>query len=314
MKSFSPILTLFALSLLFSLAQSCGQRSSDSPTLGNSGLTLPATTQNVQSDRSAELEKLILDQSAALDKLSLDKSSLEEQALALDAQIKALNIELTTSKALTEQQKIDMQKQIADLTAQKAALDKTILDLNTKNADLQKQLDAAKAANIQLQKDLEAAKQVAAQQAAAANTPPVPTTANFYSFRFADPANVKRDCIDVTGASTAEFASVFAYPCGTASLNQQFAVQNPANQFFQIKARHSGKCLIASELTEGAYVFQKTCTTDLKNNWEFFTRGQANFRLRSQFSGKCMKIQADGRIVLGNCETNATYFSWSVAG
>ncbi|HYX34026.1 MAG TPA: hypothetical protein VE954_12995, partial [Oligoflexus sp.] len=121
------------------LALACGQRTSETPTLGNSGLGLPAQqAANNSNDRSAELEKLIRDQSDALTKLSTDKATLQERADNLDSQIKALNDQITTNKTLTEQQKVDMQKQITDLQTQKTALEKQITDLNTKNSDLQK--------------------------------------------------------------------------------------------------------------------------------------------------------------------------------
>lgn len=314
MKAMSSRNLMMILSLNV-LALACGQRTSETPTLGNSGLGLPAQqAANDPNDRTAELEKLIRDQSEALTKLSTDKATLQERASSLDSQIKALSDQLESNKTLTEQQKLDMQKQINDLTTQKVALEKQITDLNTKNTDLQKQLDAAKAENARLERELAAAK---ASQPAANNTAPTTNTAatgKFYGFRYADPNKVKNDCLTVPGGSTADNVQLTSAPCSTTAQNQQYTVLDPANQFFFIKPRLSNKCMSVVSTAENAAVVQKTCTNTTDQSWEFFVRGSAEFRLRNQFSGKCLKIQADGKMIQGDCNLNSTYFGWFVAG
>jgi hypothetical protein len=251
-----------------------------------------------------------------LTKLSTDKATLQERANSLDSQIKALNEQLASNKTLTEQQKIDMQKQITDLQTQKAGLDKTIAELTTKNAELQKQLDQAKLDNERLQRDLANARAAAANNTATAPAASTTGTATgkIYGFKYADPNKAKNDCLGIPGGSTLENVQLTSAPCVTAAQNQQFTVLDPANTFFSIRPRLSNKCLSVINTTEGAAVVQKTCTNTTDQSWEFFVRGAAEFRLRNQFSGKCLKIQADGKIVQGDCNLNSTYFSWFVAG
>ncbi len=317
MKQFISRSSLTIVSLCLSTLIACGQRSSESPSLGTSGLAVPPTAQGVNSsDKTAELEKLIRTQLEALTKLSTDKATLQERSEALDAQIKALNEQLTTSNNLTTQAKVELQKKIEELSAQKAEADKQMTLLTLRNAELQKQLDDAKAANAQLQRDLEAAKKAAAQQTASTTTAgttttgtTTTTTGKFYAFRYADPNKVKNDCLDVPSGNTADFVQLISFPCGTGT-NQQYSVVDPSNQFFQIKPRSSGKCMTASSAAENAAVIQKTCGNTADQNWEFFVRGQMEFRLRNQSSGKCLKIAADGKIIQGDCSTNSTYFDW----
>jgi hypothetical protein len=297
------------------LTLACGQRTSDTPSLG-----VAAQNAANSNDRTAELEKLIRDQSEALTKLSTDKATLQEKANSLDSQIKALNDQLTTNRTLTEQQKVDMQKQITELQTQKAALDKQIIELTTKNADLQKQLDQAKLENERLQRDLNTARAAANNTAtapAASTTTGTATgtaTGKLYGFKYADPNKVKNDCLGIPGGSTLDNAQLTSAPCVTAAQNQQFTVLGPANTFFSIKPRLSNKCLSVANTVEGTAVVQKTCTNTTDQSWEFFVRGAAEFRLRNQYSGKCLKIQADGKIIQGDCNLNSTYFSWFVAG
>ena len=316
MKLHSGRNTILFLSLVIVSLSACGQRTSETPSLGNSGLGMPPSQQAASSDRSAELEKLIRDQSDALTQLSTDKATLKERAASLDAQIKALNDDLATNKTLSEQQKVEMTKSITDLQVRRDALEKDLKDMTDKNAALQKQLDDAKTQNAALQRQLDAARAAQqtqqTQQATTTNT--ATTAANFYKFRYVDAAKVKNDCLDVPSGNTADGVQLISYPCNTASQNQLYVVTNPANQFFTIKPRLSGKCITASSNAEGAAVIQKTCTNTTDQTWEFFVRGQAEFRLRNQFSGKCMKILADSKIVQGDCNTNSTYFTWLTAG
>ena len=292
------------------LALACGQRTSDTPTLGVS-----AQQAATSEDRTAELEKLIRDQSEALTKLSTDKATLQERANSLDSQIKALNEQLASNKTLTEQQKVDMQKQITDLQTQKTALDKQILELQTKNTELTNELNKAKLENERLQRELNAARAAANNTAAApAATTTTVTGTKIYGFKYADPNKVKNDCLSIPGNSTLDNVQATSAPCVTGAQNQQYVIPDPVPTFFTIKPRLSAKCLTVVSSAESAAVVQKSCTGTTDQSWEFFVRGAAEFRLRNQFSGKCLKIQADGKIIQGDCNLNSTYFSWFVAG
>ncbi|WP_176736565.1 RICIN domain-containing protein [Oligoflexus tunisiensis] len=293
----------------------CGRRSSETPELGTRDLPSQKALDDDE-DRFAELEKLIRDQSEALTKLSTDKSTLQEKSNNLEAQIKALTEQLESNRTLTETQKTEMQKQITDLQAQKATLDKQITELNARNAELQKQLDAAKAENARLERELAAAKAAAANGVATSTSTTTPSAAasQFHGFRYADPDKVKNDCLGVPGGSTVDNVQLTSSACSTTALNQQFAVLDPANQYFFIKPRLSNKCMSVISSTEGTAVVQKTCTNTTDQSWEFFVRGSTEFRIRNQFSGKCLKVLTDGKLVQGDCNLNSTYFTWFTAG
>jgi hypothetical protein len=321
MKLHSGRNTICFLSLVIVSFSACGRRSAETPALGNSGLGMPASQQAVSSDRSAELEKLIRDQSDALTKLSTDKATLTERAASLDTQIKTLTSDLASNKTLTDAQKAEMTKTIAALQAEKDNLNKQMKEMTDKNAALQKQLDDTRAQNATLQRQLEAAR--VAQQAQQASTATAPTAVktastttatSFYKFRYVDAARVKNDCLDVPSGNTADGVQLISFPCNTASMNQMYVIDSPVNTFFMIKPRLSGKCITASSSLEGAAVIQKTCTNTQDQTWEFFVRGQTEYRLRNQFSGKCLKIQSDGKIIQGDCSTNSSYFTSLTAG
>ena len=63
-------------------------------------------------------------------------------------------------------------------------------------------------------------------------------------------------CMDVSGVSTADGASIIQYTCGSGS-------------YYQIKARHSGKCIdvVGSSTADGALLEQRTCTTANNMLW-----------------------------------------------
>ncbi|HET9236812.1 MAG TPA: RICIN domain-containing protein [Oligoflexus sp.] len=301
------VLVVLSLNML---ALACGQRTSDTPTLGVSAQQ--AANSN---DRTAELEKLIRDQSEALTKLSTDKATLKERADGLDAQIKNLNEQLATNKTLTETQKTEMQAKITKLESDKTSLEKQIAELDAKNKQLTTDLNNAKLENDRLQRELNAARAAANNTAAApAATTTTITGSKLYGFKYADPNKVKNDCLGIPGNSTLDNVQMTSAPCVTGAQNQQFAIPDPVPTFFTIKPRLSAKCLTVISAAENAAVVQRSCTNTTDQSWEFFVRGAAEFRLRNQFSGKCLKIQADGKIIQGDCNLNSTYFSWFVAG
>jgi myosin heavy subunit len=293
------------------LTFACGQRTSETPTLGIGQQAVN------DKDRTEELEKLIRDQSELLNKLSTEKATLSERSSSLESQITALNKQLADNKSLSDQQKVDLEKRLRDLQDEKAKVDKAMTELSTKNAQLEKQLADAKAENDRLQRDLAAAR--AANQQAATTTAPAATTSTagatsrLHLFKYADPNKAKNDCLNVPGSSTADNVQISSIPCVNGAQYQQFFVVDPTPTYFTIRARHSGKCLAVNSTAENAAVVQEACTNTTDQSWEFFVRGQTDFRLRNQFSGKCMKIQADGKIVSGDCSLNSTYFNWFTA-
>jgi hypothetical protein len=289
------------------LALACGQRTSDTPTLGVSAQQ--AANSN---DRTAELEKLIRDQGEALTKLSTEKATLKERADNLDSQIKGLNEQLASNKTLTEAQRTEMQAKITKLESEKADLTKAMADLDMKNKQLQAELDRAKLENQSLQRQLNEAR------AAASNTATAPATttttaaagSKFHGFRYYDPTGKVNDCLGVPGNSTLENVQLTSSPCVNGAQSQTFAMPDPVPTFFALRSRLSNKCVAVISGAENAAVVQRTCTGGTDQAWEFFVRGATEFRLRNQFSGKCLKIQSDGKMIQGDCNTNSTYFRW----
>ncbi|MDQ3234040.1 MAG: RICIN domain-containing protein [Pseudobdellovibrionaceae bacterium] len=299
--------TLIQLMMILSLnvlALACGS-SRPAPNLGNNGLSRQAAAD--ADARTAELESLIRDQSEALSKLDTDKTKLEEQALNLDAQIKALNEELAGNKTLTEQEKAEMQQTIKDLQAQKTAMETQITDLNNKNANLEQQLATAKAENDRLVKELAAAKgaQPDATTPSTATQPSMSTGAtaagNIVGLRAVD----VNACLSVSG--TGEYVQISTTPCATAQ-NQQFSLVAGLNPAFSVKSSLSNKCMSVLSTSEGGMVVQKTCTNTTDQSWEYFMTNSAGFRLRNRYSGKCLKVQA-GKTVQGDCNQNFSSFS-----
>ncbi|MCX6128018.1 MAG: RICIN domain-containing protein [Proteobacteria bacterium] len=306
--------------LLLLVMSACGRRSGESPSLkpdSNAAANIKADNE----EKTKDLEKLIRDQSSALDKLNQDKTGLQERSVVLDSKIKELSGELENNKTLTEAQKKQLVLQIDQNKAEKENLQKSIDDLNKRNAELQKQLEAVKAANTKLQNELNTAKQqagatpvAAGASAKTAGTATV-ATLGFYTFKYADPAKLKNDCLTVPGDSTVENVQILSSICTPGSTSQHFlAVDSTVNNFFQIIGRHSAKCLTVSSLTENTSVQQRTCLGGDDQTWEFYVRGDLDFRLRNKASGKCMKIQFDGKIVQGDCQTNYSFFNWSSVG
>ena len=82
-------------------------------------------------------------------------------------------------------------------------------------------------------------------------------------------------CLDVAGVSTANGAKVHQWACHNGA-NQQWSVAGPGGGFpvpgnnrYQIRNRHSGKCLevAASSTSQGATVRQWTCNGGLNQLW-----------------------------------------------
>jgi hypothetical protein len=82
-------------------------------------------------------------------------------------------------------------------------------------------------------------------------------------------------CLDVAGVSTANGAKVHQWTCHNGA-NQQWSVAGPGggfpvpgNQRYQIRNRHSGKCLevAGASTSRGATVRQWTCNGGLNQLW-----------------------------------------------
>jgi predicted nucleic acid-binding Zn-ribbon protein len=288
-------------------------------------------------DKIDELRDQSSEQAVKITELNLERDQLNDQKTRLEQDIESLRTQLTQNQTLTAQQKTTMEAQLAALQNEKnlndaklksneAELTKAmerIKELNTEVTNLKAEISRLNSRIIELENQLaaERAKNATTTQSAPASTATTPSTSTsttttgaaktYSTFRYI----AKADCLAIPGASTADNTQLSALPCAAAN-TQHFETPNSATStFFSIISRSSEKCvgLIAGAgTTENAAVVQKSCVNGAADQqWEFFVRGEANFRLRNLASGKCMKIQADGKIVQGDCATNATYFSWS---
>lgn len=97
-------------------------------------------------------------------------------------------------------------------------------------------------------------------------------------------------CADVVSASTANAAEVVQYTCSGAS-NQQFALQNLGNGYYNLVAQHSGKCLDVGNAStaDGAAVIQYTCGSGTNQQWELRVAGSYH-QLVARHSGKCLDV------------------------
>ncbi|MCX6131410.1 MAG: ricin-type beta-trefoil lectin domain protein [Proteobacteria bacterium] len=285
------------VSILSGLA-ACGKRTRSTEDLNAKGVksTSPEETEKLQSQ--------IRDQYEALAKLSNEKSSLETRANSLDAEITEIKAKLAAT-GLSDQEKAELQKKIEELNR----VDLQIADLTAKNADLKKQLDDMIAENSKLQKKLEASKAPVTPQRGAGVQTGGEAIVTFFSLRYADPNKIKNDCLDIPNNSSADDVQLISYPCKADASNQHFTFVDTIKPFFAIKIQSSGKCLAASSNAEDAAVVQKTCAESESQTWDLTAPSATDIFIRNKASGKCMKIQSDGKISLGNCEYNSTPFN-----
>ena len=74
-------------------------------------------------------------------------------------------------------------------------------------------------------------------------------------------------CLDVSGVSTADGASIIRYPCRSGT-NQRFAWV-ATDGHYQLRARHSGKCVnvVGASTADLALLEQRTCGTATGFQW-----------------------------------------------
>ena len=92
-------------------------------------------------------------------------------------------------------------------------------------------------------------------------------TTQRWEFQLAEPGYLRivnqgsGKCLDVSDASTADGANIIQYACGNGR-NQQWQ-WTAVDGYYQLRARHSGKCLEAA----GADIQQATCGTGVNQQW-----------------------------------------------
>jgi hypothetical protein len=110
-------------------------------------------------------------------------------------------------------------------------------------------------------------------------------------------------CLDVDNASTDDGANVKQWSC--ANVDQQkwnivFAGTFNGEDYYEVRAEHSGKCLDVDNAStaDGANVKQWSCVGVPQQRWKLVWVGGGYFELRAQHSGKCLDVDnastADG--------------------
>ena len=111
-------------------------------------------------------------------------------------------------------------------------------------------------------------------------------------------------CLDVTGASKENTASIEQWECGNpiTSQNQVFTMV-PQGAYVQLLARHSGRCVdvTGAGAADGVPLQQYTCGGQANQLWQVVDVGGGYFELRAKHSNKCMDLpgasNANGTVI-----------------
>ena len=136
-----------------------------------------------------------------------------------------------------------------------------------------------------------------------------------YIFYYEEP-NVKKDCLDLPADNTQAGASVIAYPCTAGRKTQSFRLENFADQSFRMIDNANGLCVyvVGAAKTAGAGIEMHACAdpNQTPNAMIFRFReidtDKQTFKIQNALSSLCWKINSDGRIIQGDCNTNFTLF------
>ncbi|MER7212924.1 RICIN domain-containing protein [Streptosporangium sp. NPDC000239] len=167
---------------------------------------------------------------------------------------------------------------------------------------------------------------VVAPAASAATSVPAPL------FRAKLMVNHSGKCLDVPGANQAAGQPVQQWHCYDAPDNQTWnlvAAYNSdladgfvADNYYTIRAQHSGKCLEVQggATTDQASVIQQACDTTYRTTqqqWKLVQRPNGYFSLVARHSGKCLTVPrgnlTDGVLVVQqDCSNDLPYQEWKL--
>lgn len=167
---------------------------------------------------------------------------------------------------------------------------------------------------------------------AAGPATPAAAAGNAPLFRAKLMVNHSGKCLDVPGASQAAGQPVQQWHCYDAPDNQTWnfvAAYNSdlangflADNYYTIRAQHSGKCLEVQggATTDQASVIQQTCDTGYhttQQQWRLVQRPNGYFSLIARHSGKCLTVPqgslADGVLVVQqDCSNDLPYQEWKL--
>ncbi len=336
-----PFLYVFGLGLLISHL-AC-KNSKPVPTINSQGFQSQQELEELRSERNElidELTELKLSKTEEVNDLSLERQRLTTEKKQVEDQIELLREEIAATEISNQEERTrlmaeleeaqtsqktleDMlkenedkleaaQKEIEELDAEVKRLNAKIDEMQARIDTLEAELAAEKAKNAAKQDDTVKTDdtQDETKDGDEAATSVGEDTTN-YIFRYAQ----GNDCLEVANSSVANNVQIMALPCNTAARNQHFAAPTAKTEvFFILKARHSAKCVAIdanAKNMENAPVKQQSCDLSADEHyWEFYVRGDKDFRLRNKASGKCLKIASDGKVVQGDCDTNYTFFNW----
>ena len=120
-------------------------------------------------------------------------------------------------------------------------------------------------------------------------------------------------CLDVSGESLDDGASIIQWPCHSGD-NQQWRLEGVADGYSRIVARHSGKCLDVSggSLDDGASIIQWPCHGGDNQQWRLEgvvdVGGAFYSRIVSRQRGKCLDVSG------GSADDGASIIQWPCHG
>ena len=102
-------------------------------------------------------------------------------------------------------------------------------------------------------------------------------------------------CVDVTGASTANLATLQIGTC-RASTSQQFRAEAMGSGFFRLRNVNSGRCadVNGASLVNGAAVIQYACGTGQNQQWSFTDTAGGSVRIAARHSGRALDVSGQG--------------------
>ena len=120
-------------------------------------------------------------------------------------------------------------------------------------------------------------------------------------------------CLDVSGESLDDGASIIQWPCHGGD-NQQWRLEGVADGYSRIVSRHSGKCLDVSggSADDGASIIQWQCHGGDNQQWRLEVvadvGGATYSRIVSRHSGKCLDVSG------GSADDGASIVQWQCHG
>ncbi|MBI5233727.1 MAG: RICIN domain-containing protein [Deltaproteobacteria bacterium] len=94
-------------------------------------------------------------------------------------------------------------------------------------------------------------------------------------------------CVDVWGGSSGNNANIHQWDCHGGD-NQKWKLVPDDGDYYQIVAKHSGKCIDGAGDGNASNILQYECNYGNKQKWKLISKGGGYYQLQSKNSGRCM--------------------------